>query len=103
MTTDGAPAVALNRDGHDRLWEWFALSYASFLTLPRALMHEMPDDWQARMADLLKEYSAAFPFFENGGYGIHVSLRQGNRIVKAPRWLIEYRHPDVDAIRRFTR
>src|SRR5690606_33683217 len=30
--------------GRERLWTWFSLSYASFLVLPRAGMHQMPDD-----------------------------------------------------------
>lgn len=38
--------------GYDALWGWFGLSRASFLVLPRVLMHEMPDDWQLRMAAL---------------------------------------------------
>ena len=28
--------------GCDDLWEWFGLSRASWLTMPRILMHEMP-------------------------------------------------------------
>ena len=42
--------------GRDTLWMWFSMSRASWLTLPRVLMHEMPDDWQQRMAELLHEW-----------------------------------------------
>lgn len=44
------------RDGFERLWAWFGLSRASWLTLPRCMMHEMPDDWQAKMAALLEQW-----------------------------------------------
>ncbi|MBT7631292.1 MAG: hypothetical protein HN597_16555 [Desulfobacula sp.] len=48
-------------DGKERLWGWFELSYASFLVIPRVLMHSMPDDWQNQMASLLEEYQDTFP------------------------------------------
>lgn len=32
--------------GENALWLWFGLSRASWLTLPRVLMHEMPDEWR---------------------------------------------------------
>ncbi len=53
--TQPAPTAA-SCSGHDRLWAWFSLSYASFLTLPRVMMHEMPDEWQDKMAALLEEW-----------------------------------------------
>ena len=94
---------AVPRSGYDALWEWFGLSRASFLTLPRALMHEMPHAWQARMATLLAEWNAAYPFLENKGYQTHVSLRRDRRFVKAPDWMVNYRHPDRAEIERHTR
>ena len=45
-----------DKKGYDRLWNYFGLSYASWLTMPRVLMHEMPDSWQLKMAKLLEEY-----------------------------------------------
>jgi len=45
--------------GYDRLWNWFGLSRATFITLPRAMCHEMPDGWQERMAALLEEWDEA--------------------------------------------
>ena len=46
--------------GYEKLWQWFGSSRASFLVIPRVLMHEMPDEWQSKMADLLDEYDNAF-------------------------------------------
>jgi hypothetical protein len=34
---------------------WFGLSYASWLTIPRISLQEMPPDWQARFVELLNE------------------------------------------------
>lgn len=34
---------------------WFGLSYASWLTIPRLSLQEMPLDWQARFVELLNE------------------------------------------------
>ena len=89
------PPIAF--DGRDDLSAWFGLSYASFLTLPRVFMEAMPDAWQGRMAALLNEYQSAFPNQPDLGTRVQVTDGDG-RLVKAPRWLLNYRHPDRDAI-----
>lgn len=83
-------------EGHQRLWGWFGLTYASFLTLPRVLMHEMPDEWQDKMAALLEEYDAAFP--NRPDIGTSVTARRGNKFVPMPEWAKNYRRPDFEAI-----
>jgi len=86
-----------DESGHDRLWGWFGLSRAAFLTLPRVLMHEMPDDWQRRMADLLEEFDREFP---NSPAGATV-VKRGRGAW--PDWLLNYRHPrdaDIDTARK---
>jgi hypothetical protein len=88
----------LERKGYDRLWDWFGLSYASWLTLPRVLMHEMPDDWQARMAELLQEWDETWD--GNDMPSPYVSARKGNKFTKWPGWLLNYRHPDGEEIER---
>lgn len=97
------PGTVLSLPGENALWEWFGLGRASWLTLPRVLMHEMPDDWQERMAALLREFDAAYPFIEQPGYGTQVTLKRERRFVSAPSWLTNYRHPDRDEILRRTR
>jgi hypothetical protein len=82
--------------GYSRLWGWFGLSYASFLTIPRVLMHDMPDEWQGKMADLLAEYEAAFPNLPN--IGTSVSGTRNGKFVHIPDWLKRYRHPDRCAL-----
>jgi hypothetical protein len=84
-------------EGREKLWLWFELSYASFLTLPRVLMHEMPDEWQGKMADLLNEYSEAFPNQPDIGSRVQITDMSG-KLIPCPEWLKNYRHPDQRAV-----
>lgn len=84
--------------GKEELWNWFSLSYASWLTLPRVLMHEMPDEWQGKMAELLNEFSETWDGSEMPVP--HVSARHYNRFTKWPEWLLQYRHPNKDEINK---
>lgn len=76
---------------------WFGLSYASWLTLPRVLMEAMPDDWQGRMAALLREYDEAFPNQPDLGTTVRATNAVG-KLVLMPAWLLDYRWPDHDAV-----
>lgn len=78
------------------LWDWFELSYASWLTMPRVLLHSMPVDWQNKLAELLNEYDAMFP--NQPDICTRVQVTKGNKLIKTPEWLINYRHPDTNAI-----
>jgi hypothetical protein len=84
--------------GYDNLWGWFGLSYSSFLTMPRVLMHEMPDEWQSKMAGLLEEYDETFRHWPSG-MGTRVQVTINGKMVKTPEWLINYRHPNFEKIR----
>ncbi len=87
----------LKASGHSRLWGWFGLSYASFCVLPRIMMHEMPDEWQGKMATLLEEYEAAFP--NSPAEKTRVQLvGDNNRLIKWPAWVLNYRYPDAAEI-----
>ena len=78
-------------DGYERLWLWFGLSRASFLTLPRAMMNDMPDDWQKRMADLLEEWDAQWPNFPN--VQLSATCKRDGKLVPMPEEFKNYRHP----------
>lgn len=84
--------------GYDALWSWFCLSYASWLTLPRVMMHEMPDDWQMRMAELLNEWEATWD--SNDLPEPAVQARKGRRFTRWPDWLLNYRYPDRAEIQK---
>lgn len=84
-------------EGYEKLWGWFGLSRASWLTLPRVLMHEMPDDWQRRMAQLLEEWDETWDGSELPAPTVSAKNPNG-RFTKWPTWLLQYRHPDREAI-----
>jgi len=95
---------APNREGYDRLWRWFGLSRATWLTLPRVMMHEMPDDWQNKMAALLEEWDDTWDSSDMPNP--HVVARTGNRFSTWPGWLLNYRHPEkapFQSLRRVSR
>ncbi|MCK5601910.1 hypothetical protein KAR91_08580 [Candidatus Pacearchaeota archaeon] len=84
----------------DKLQSWFNLSYASFLTLPRVLMEDMPSEWQDKMADLLNEYDEAYPNLPEIGTRVQATKR--GKLVRFPAWLLNYRRPsdeDIKAVR----
>ena len=88
----------LERPGYDALWLWFSLSYASWLTLPRVLLHEMPDEWQARMAELLHEWDETWD--SDGVPQAYVTAREDNKFTRWPEWLLNYRRPSRNHINR---
>jgi hypothetical protein len=85
----------IKRNGYDKLWNWFGLSYASWLTIPRVLMHEMPDEWQNKMAKLLEEYDNYWNMEKVEVDGTRVQCTKNNKLFKTPKWLLNYRHPDL--------
>ena len=80
------------------LWNWFGLSYASFLVMPRVLMHEMPTEWQDKMAALLYEYDETFDT-SSVFHSVVVSAKdKNNRFMKMPGYILNYRRPDHEEI-----
>ena len=79
-------------EGKKRLWTWFSLSYASFLILPRAGMHQMPDEWQNRMAELLEEWDEAAK--NQPPMDFFVQAKEDGKFCAVPEWIRNYRHPD---------
>lgn len=78
--------------------EWFELSYAQFLTVPRLVMESMPPEWQEKMAALLIEMDNTFDWRpQNGRYWVKLKDRQG-RYCAAP--LADYRRGSVEHLRR---
>lgn len=94
----------MSNEGYQKLWGWFGCSYASWLTIPRVLMHAMPDDWQERMAKLLEEYNEEFPSHKHPNVSTRVHLvGPDNKFTKVPHDLINYRHPNrewIESLRR---
>ncbi|MFT0676807.1 hypothetical protein [Pseudomonas aeruginosa] len=85
-------AESSNTPGYDQLWGWFGLSRSAYAVLPRVMMHAMPDDWQARFAELMDEWDEHWP--NQPDITAHVQIKQNNRFISTPPWLLNYRHPD---------
>ena len=90
------------QSGYDKLWNWFGLSKATFCVLPRSVMHEMPDEQQCKMAKLLDEWDDAWEFSNTGISLNNIQLRDDKgRMMHAPDWLLNYRHPNKEIINSF--
>lgn len=99
---DGQRSSEYRPRGHERLWLWFGLSRASWLTMPRVMMHAMPEDWQDRMAALCEEWDEAW----DTGHMPYPQVRAVNergQFAKWPSWVLNYRHPQRDEIVRVRR
>lgn len=55
------------REALDRIHNWFGLSYAQYLTIPRSVLQSMPDEWQERLVQCLQELDAAIDWRPPGG------------------------------------
>lgn len=88
----------MKESGEERLWSWFGLSYASWLTLPRVMMHDMPDEWQNKMAELLEEWEETWDSSDMPEPKVSARSKDG-RFTSWPFWLLNYRHPNRQALR----
>jgi len=77
----------------NQLWNWFGLTRAAWLTLPRVLLHEMPIEWQNKLAKLLAEYDHTFSCPPNVTTQVNL-VNESGRMIKTPAWMTNYRHPD---------
>jgi len=46
--------------------EWFGLSYAQYLAIPRTVLQSMPLEWQKRFVGLLREIDVKFDWMPEG-------------------------------------
>lgn len=78
--------------------EWFELSYAQFLTVPRLVLESMPYEWQLQMKQLLTEMDTTFDWRPAKGR-YWVKLRDDNgRFTDAP--LADYRRGNIQHLRK---
>jgi hypothetical protein len=82
----------------DPLSEWFELSYAQFLTIPRLVLESMPYEWQEKMKTLLEEMDDTFDWRpKEGRYWVKLKDDKG-RYCDAP--LNNYRHGSIEHLRK---
>jgi hypothetical protein len=94
--------------------EWFELTYAQFLVLPRVIMEAMPPEWQHKMTALLDELDEQFDYLpaNENQYWVRVGKSiewpyeddDGNPIepvLQEPDAdLCNYRHPNIEHRRK---
>lgn len=91
-------AAELVADGAHPIHEWFELTYAQYLTVPRLVMDSMPVQWQGQMARLLREMDATFDWRpKQGRYWVRLRDEAG-RFCDAP--LHDYRHGNIEHLRK---
>lgn len=62
--------------------EYFGLSYANYLVLPRVVLQSMSDDWQEHFVGLLNQIPELFgtKFEPEGGYDVRAKDSEGRFI-----------------------
>lgn len=71
-------------------WNYFGLSYASWLVLPRVALQSMPAEWQSQFFALVREMEETIEY-PDGYTGVFaVTMKEGGRYAKHA--LPPYRH-----------
>ena len=66
------------QDVEDPIHQWFELTYASYLVLPRSILQSMPKEWQARMVACLTELEKVYGSVpEHGTYHVYLKDIRG--------------------------
>lgn len=61
-----------------KIHEWFSLSYAQYLTVPRSALQSMPDEWQEKFVKLLEELDEKIDWRpKEGNYWVKLKDRKG--------------------------
>lgn len=102
MTNAKKEQQIIQRDGYERLWKWFGFSYASWLTMPRVMMHQMPDEWQNKMAELLEQWDDTWDSSHMQSPSV-TAKGDDNKYTRWPEWLLNYTRPDIDQIEKLRR
>lgn len=77
--------------------EWFGLSYAAYLVLPRSVMQSMPVEWQRQMVALLEEADESLGHLYGANeYDVRLVVDGKRRLDP----LADYRHSRFDAERK---
>jgi hypothetical protein len=64
----------------DPIHNWFSLSYAQYLTIPRSVLQSMPQEWQRRFVKCLEQLDETIDWRPDEGT-YHVELRQVTEVL----------------------
>lgn len=68
-------------NAQEPIHEWFELSYAQYLTIPRSVLQSMPTDWQAIFVALLEELDQTIEWRPSQGrYWVQLKDSQGRYV-----------------------
>lgn len=73
--------------------DWFELTYAGWLTIPRVLLQAMSEEWQRRFVECLDEMDEEFESMGCDGLEIEVRFKKDGKYVKTSDHVCDYRHP----------
>ena len=63
---------------NEPIHEWFELTYAQCLTIPRSVLQSMPEEWQARLVQCLRELDETIDWRPHDGrYWVELRDSQG--------------------------
>ena len=79
--------------------EWFGLSCASWLTVPRIVLESMPIEWQHKFTNLLMEMNTTFDW-KPDDMSFQVSAKVDNKFVRMPYLLSDYRRANIEHLRK---
>lgn len=57
--------------------EWFELTYAQYLTIPRSVLQSMPTEWQERFVQCLEELDDTIDWRPQGQYWVELRDSRG--------------------------
>lgn len=69
----------------EAIHEYFGLTYANYLVLPRTVLQSMPDEWQEKFVQMLREisYTLGDDWEPEGGYRV-LALNKNKQFIKDP-------------------
>ncbi|MDD5305007.1 MAG: hypothetical protein PHS14_18060 [Elusimicrobia bacterium] len=68
LDRESAPVDSTHNDLEtEPIHNWFELSYAQYLTVPRSVLQSMPAEWQRRFVECLEELDSTFDWRPEGG------------------------------------
>lgn len=69
----------------EKIHDWFELSYASYLVLPRSVLQSTPNKWQEKFVELLNELGEMFERIPTKGtYAVNLRDDTTGRFIKDP-------------------
>jgi hypothetical protein len=81
---------------HEPVHNWFGLTYANYLVVPRVLLQSAPEEWQRKFVRLMHDLEMLFPDHQGHEYWVRRKERgQDGRLRFVHDPLAFYRHQRI--------